>query len=101
MLWWIENVWFKRESSNPRSLLILDFFHAHLIDLVKQCLLNHNTNTAVISGRLTSKLQPLDISINKRFKAKIHALYNRWMTETIHKLTSSGCIKQPLYLQLA
>lgn len=101
MLWWIENIWSKRAPNNPRSLLILDSFRAHLVDPVKQRLLTHHTNMAVIPGGLTSKLQPLDVSINKSFKAKIRVFYNHWMSETIHDLTPSGRIKRPSYSQLA
>jgi hypothetical protein len=72
MLWWIENIWTKRRSlSNPRSLLVLDSFRAHLVDSVKCRFAEKNTNLAVIPGGLTSKLQPLDVAINKSFKAKV------------------------------
>lgn len=37
MLYWIENVWTKRERlSNPQSLLVLDSFSAHIVDSVKR-----------------------------------------------------------------
>jgi transposase-like protein len=38
MLWWIENVWNLRlrTSVNPRSLLVLDSFSAHIMNPVKQ-----------------------------------------------------------------
>jgi hypothetical protein len=102
MLWWIENIWSRRASFNDQnSLLILDSCHAHLVDPVKHQLLINNTNMAVIPGGLTSKIQPLDVSINKSFKTKIRALYNHWMIETIHELTPSGRIKRPSYVLLA
>ncbi|CAG8453269.1 7500_t:CDS:2 [Scutellospora calospora] len=57
-------------GSNPCSLLILDSFTAHRTDPVKCCLKERNTDIAVIPSRLTSHLQPLDVSLNKAFKAK-------------------------------
>ncbi|CAG8585247.1 7378_t:CDS:2, partial [Scutellospora calospora] len=57
-------------SSNAQSLLVLDSFRGHLVDPVKNRLNEKNTNMAVISGELTSKLQLLDVSINKSFKSK-------------------------------
>ena len=61
-------------SSNPRSLLILDSFTAHRTDVVKHRFLEKNTNITIISGGLTSRLQPLDVSLNKSFKAKVSIL---------------------------
>jgi len=52
-------------------LLVLDSFSAHIVDSVKRRFGEKNTNIAVIPGGLTSHLQPLDVSINKSFKAKV------------------------------
>jgi DDE superfamily endonuclease/Tc5 transposase DNA-binding domain/Brinker DNA-binding domain len=73
MLWWIENIWTRRAllSKNPRSLLVLDSFRGHLTDPVKRRFNENNTNMAVIPGGLTSKVQPLDVAINKSFKSKV------------------------------
>ncbi len=73
MLYWIENVWVKRAErfSNPQSLLVLDSFSAHVVDSVKWRFIEKNTNIAVIPGGLTSRLQLLDVSINKSFKSKV------------------------------
>lgn len=73
MIWWMENVWRRRAnlSSNPRSLLVLDSFSAHRTDPVKRHFKEKNTDIAIIPGGLTSRLQPLDVSLNKSFKAKV------------------------------
>ena len=73
MLWWINNIWIQRtvELSNPRTLLVLDSFRGHLVDSVKREFINSYTNIAVIPGGLTSRLQPLDVGINKSFKSKV------------------------------
>jgi hypothetical protein len=73
MLWWVENIWSKRSrrGSNPKSLLVLDSFTAHKTVNVKNRFHEKNTNLAVIPGGLTSRLQPLDVSLNKPFKAKV------------------------------
>src|SRR6266536_2171906 len=67
MLYWIENVWSRCAGmlSNPQSLLVLDSFSAHIVDSVKCQFGEKNTNIAIISGGLTSRLQPLDVSMNK------------------------------------
>lgn len=73
MLWWMENVWHRRANlgSNPRSLLVLDSFSAHKTDPVKRRFREKNTDIAIIPGGLTSRLQPLDVSLNKSFKTKV------------------------------
>jgi hypothetical protein len=77
MIWWMENVWCRRANlgSNPRSLLVLDSFTAHRTDPVKCHFKEKNTDMAVIPGGLTSRLQPLDVSLNKAFKAKVVRYY--------------------------
>jgi transposase-like protein len=73
MTYWIEKIWTKRAArlSNPRSLLVLDSFSAHIVDSVKNRFMEKNTNIAIIPGGLTSRLQPLDVSVNKSFKTKV------------------------------
>src|SRR6266542_3505336 len=102
MLWWIENVWTQRNAlANPRSLLVLDSFRGHLVDTVKNRFNEKQTNIAVIPSGLTSKLQPLDVAINKSFKANLRQYYNEWMNSEVHALTSTGKIKRPSYATVA
>ncbi|GBC43992.2 pogo transposable element with KRAB domain [Rhizophagus irregularis DAOM 181602=DAOM 197198] len=71
MLWWVENVWTSRNRfGNPRSMLVLDSFRRYIVNSVKNRLVKKNTNIAMIPGSCTSKLQPLDVAINKSFKSK-------------------------------
>ncbi|GBC49157.1 pogo transposable element with KRAB domain [Rhizophagus irregularis DAOM 181602=DAOM 197198] len=102
MLWWIETVWTSRNPfGNSRSLLVLDSFRGHIVSSVKNQLVEKNTNIAVIPGDCTSKLQPLDVAINKSFKVKVKERYNDWMSFTIHALTPARRIKRPSYSTVA
>src|SRR6266542_3780049 len=102
MLWWIETMWTLRNSfGNPRSILRLDSFHDHIVKSVKNRLIEKNTNIAVIPGGCTSKLQPLDVAINKSFKSKVKDWYNDWMISNIHAFTPTGKIKRPSYSTVA
>ena len=73
MIWWVENIWTRhaRRGSNPKSLLVLDSFTAYRTDVVKRRFYEKNTDLAIIPGGLISRLQPLDVSLNKSFKAKV------------------------------
>ncbi len=78
MIWWINNIWSKRsfdQLSNPKSLFVLDFFYGHLVNSVKERLNKVHTNMVVISEGLTSKLQPLNIAVNKSFKSNVSINY--------------------------
>ncbi|GES85817.1 pogo transposable element with KRAB domain [Rhizophagus clarus] len=86
----IENIWTKRKRiSNLQSLLVLDLFSAHIVDSVKRRFGEKNTNIAVIPGGLTSRLQPLDVSMRRN--------YNEWMVEAVKELTPAGNLKKPSY----
>jgi len=56
------------------SLLVLDSFRGYLVDSVKLRLKEENTTMAVIPGGCTSRLQPLDVAVNKSFKMYLRAL---------------------------
>ncbi|CAB5321968.1 unnamed protein product [Rhizophagus irregularis] len=64
----------------------------------QEMLCRKNTNIAMISSSCTSKLQPLNIAINKNFKSKVKDRYNNWMISNIHAFTPAGKIKRPFYL---
>ncbi|CAG8528803.1 15768_t:CDS:2, partial [Dentiscutata erythropus] len=67
MLWWIENIWTRRAQcgNNLCSLLILDLFAGYKTDPVKRHFWEKNTDLALIPKGLTSRLQPLNVSMNK------------------------------------
>jgi len=73
----VENIWTQRarRDINLRSLLVLNSFTAHITDSVKNRIHKKHTDLAVIPGGLTSRLQPLDVSLNKSFKSKVIILF--------------------------
>jgi len=68
MLKWIDLVW-EPATEGKCALLVLDSFSAHVTNDVKKCLKEINTVPLVITGGCTSKIQPLDVCLNKPFKA--------------------------------
>lgn len=69
MLEWIDLVW-EPATEGQRTFLVLDAFVAHFTPAVKQKFKEITTVPLAIPGGCTSKLQPLDVSLNKQFQFK-------------------------------
>ena len=65
---------------------------AHLTAEVTEVLKEVNTDVAVIPGGLTGVLQPLDVSLNKPFKA---GLCDCWMAREGYTKTKGGNMRAP------
>ena len=87
-------VWGRRTRAflNQPSVLVLDAFKGHLTDSVKNQLLKLNTEL-VIPNRMTSALQPMDVSINKPFKDRLRQQYLIWISDPARELTETGKIR--------
>ena len=73
MLDWLENVWGQRLRAllSLPSMLCLDAFRGHLTDGIKNKIHRLKSELVVIPTGMMSVLQPLDVSINKPFKARL------------------------------
>ena len=69
---WLENIWRKHKNSFfcKKSVLIYYSAWPHITEEVKEKVKQYSQLT-VISRGLTSKLQSLDLSVNKSFKSKM------------------------------
>lgn len=67
MMRWINEIYLKYTGSK-KSLLVMDTFSVHCSDEIISLLSKHHSRVALIPGGCTSKLQPLDVSLNKPFK---------------------------------
>ena len=73
-----------------------DQFSAHLTPKVNSKVRALNTDVAVIPGGLTGVLQPLDVSMNKPFKAGLRHRWQGWMASDAPKpCTKAGNLKAP------
>ena len=75
-------------------MLVLDAFKGHLTDSVKNQLRKMNTELVVIPNRMTSVLQPMDVSINNTFKDRLRQQYLTWISDPARELTETGKIKR-------
>lgn len=97
---WLREVYVRRPGgffhASP-SLLICDSMRAHLTADVKKLVKQMNCELAVIPGGLTKELQPLDIGVNRPFKVRLRAAWERWMTGGDHSFTKSGRQRRASY----
>lgn len=93
---WIKTVWANRPGGllQRKALLVLDSFRGHLTDRVKNRLATTRTDLAIIPGGLTSVLQPLDVCVNRPFKAEFRRCYSEWMAGGHHEKTPTGRLKR-------
>jgi hypothetical protein len=67
----------------------MDSCRVHITDDTKQ-LVSKYSKLAIIPGGLTKKIQPLNLSVNKSFKSKLHSTWERWMMTGVKDYTESG-----------
>lgn len=99
---WIDKCYKTRYGGffSPKSLLIFDSMSAHKEAGIQAILNAAGAHIAVIPGGLTSKLQPLDISVNHPFKAYIRAEWDNWITNGTHTFTPSGRQRRATYVEV-
>jgi len=96
---WVNVVWSRRPGGLLKidhSLLVLDAFRCHrnpeFLNYIKN---HHKTEVAIIPGGMTSILQPLDVGVNRPFKAMLRGKWQEWMHSGKKTLTPSGRIRAP------
>ena len=80
-------------TKNNRSMIVLDSFRGHLTEMVKKAYRKANTLMAVIPGGCTSKVQPLDVSINKPIKTSMRASWTEYIQAESKLLVSKEITK--------
>jgi len=92
---WIDHVWERCSRKFERTLLILDEFSVHRMDVVTEKLSKYKTDVLFIPAGLTYRLHPLDIYINKSMKDKLRHFWEDHVIQDTIPLTKSNKIKKP------
>ena len=71
-------------------MLGFDHFKERVTQSAKAITVDLKTQLAVIPGELTSKLQPLGVSVNKPFKALMKKEWTSWMQSAGNDLRPTG-----------
>ena len=75
------------------SLLVLNSFKAHTTDAVQNTLEEINTEAPVIPGGCTSKVQPLDVCVNKPFKQLLKASWAQYLKRAVSSTQDGTKVK--------
>ena len=91
-LWiiWVLIPYIKSKGSDQKPILLLDLAPSHDNDDIKTALLAAGVTAFFIPAGCTSILQPLDVSINRSFKAKLRSKWEQWMNCAVKERTKSG-----------
>ncbi|CAI5959182.1 unnamed protein product [Closterium sp. NIES-65] len=75
----------QRGLNARRAMLVLDSYHGHITQTMLQSYRTQSITPAVIPAGCTSQIQPLDISINRCFKAAVRVRYARWFMRNLQR----------------
>lgn len=86
MLRWIDAVW-KPHAVSQRKIvyLIMDECPSHLTSAVRRAFADCHTEVDYIPGGYTSKLQVLDVGVNKPFKQYLRYTFDDWLVANMNK----------------
>lgn len=101
---WLEKCFSKRPDGffhAKKGLLVLDSMRAHITELTLKRIKAKNCTAAVIPGGMTKMLQPLDISVNRSFKAILRRLWESWMSDGEHSYTATGRMRRASFCEVA
>lgn len=76
---WLANCWPTNHSGSPKCLLIMDWIRVHINSKVRNNCEQAGAIMAVIPQGLSSKLQPLELSVNTPFRNHIVEQWNSWL----------------------
>lgn len=78
MMHWIRKV-FVKYTKGHHALLLFDIFKGHLKEEVLTKLTESNTSYMIILGGCMSKIQLLDVCLNKPFKMYLRGAWEKYM----------------------
>lgn len=100
---WLTKCYTKRPDGffkTRKALLVMDSMRAHITPQFKDKIKACNSIPVIIPGGLTKILQPLDISVNRSFKAVLRRLWEEWMVDGEHSFTATGRMRHATYQQV-
>ena len=93
---WIEYIWLKYTQAECKrlgfenSLLSFDALAAHLTDGDKPHLLESNSGILLLPAGYTSKCQPMEVSLNKPFKAVSRRFWVKYVASVVEGFSDAN-----------
>ena len=72
------------------ALLIFDVFAAHRTDSLRNLIAQHNMKVVFVPASCTGELQPLDVSVNDKFKDLMKEEFTKWYSEAVKAGLDAG-----------
>ena len=91
---WLEEIWLKyvevsKQLGFDNSLLTFDAFSAHKTDEVQSKLVKNKSDILMIPPGCTSKCRPMDVCINKLFKAILRKCWVNYISKIIEQMPAT------------
>ena len=88
---WLSEI-YSDAAVDARDMLILDSFSGHKSAPVKTHYRDHSIKVAMIPGGCTPYLQPLDIAVNRSFKANLKNAWNKFIQARVLNDAETRCV---------
>ena len=83
------------------ALIIFDRLKGQCTPCILYLLSSNNIHIAVVPGKCTNQLQPLDVSVNKSVKYFIRGKFQQWYSDQIRKSIDGGMEDKVVDLKLS
>ncbi|XP_014827083.1 PREDICTED: uncharacterized protein LOC106906352 isoform X2 [Poecilia mexicana] len=100
---WLTECYGKRSGGffrRKKALLVLNSMRAHITDSVKAAIKRTSSIPAVIPRGTEKYLQPLDISVNRAFKAAFRGERKAWMSSGDKSFTETGRMRRASFSEV-
>ena len=93
---WLDHIWIpytekvQTELKFDKSFLTLDAFSAHKVDSVMEKMAENNVGSQEVPAGCTSKVQVLDVSLNRPFKSVLTECWEDYVVETTNTMTEAA-----------
>ena len=80
----------RKFTVGARRLLAWDAFRCHLTPEIGAILSGSHVDTIIVPRGCTKFIQAADVSCNKPIKEHLGEMYDKWLAENEHELTTQG-----------